>query len=171
MSRIGYAPGDHPEDDELSALVRADRGWVPNVFRVLQWSPDVAEGWARLANALRRTTNLDARTRQLTILLVAHLKDSAYEWSHHSRVAAAAGVAAHEVDWLAAWPERAGWTPADWAVLTWVDASVQGNDVPPWCRDNLLTERGAPFLVDLTATAAYYMAVAQFTRTLEIEPD
>ena len=52
VSRIEYAP-DRPEDDDLSALVRPGRGWVPNIFRVLQWSPEVAEGWARLANALR----------------------------------------------------------------------------------------------------------------------
>lgn len=172
MSRVGYAePPDGAAGDELLALFRTGRGRVPKIFRVLLFSATVAEGWARLGNALRRSTSLDMRSRELVILLVAHLRRSAYEWDHHAAVAGSVGIEPDEVERIAAWPASAGWSEDDRAVLSFVGASVEGVDVPAWCWDALLARRGQAFVVDLAATAAYYGAVAQLARTLEVESE
>jgi 4-carboxymuconolactone decarboxylase len=170
MSKIGYAEvSQGPEADQLTALIRTGRGWVPNIFRVLLFSPGVAEGWARLANSLRAATSIDPRTRGLVILLVAHLHDSAYEWGHHARTAGAIGIAPDQLDRLRAWPDQTGWGEDDLALLTFVAASVSGTEVPGWCFDQLVDTHGPRRLVEVAATAAYYTAVAQFARTMGLE--
>lgn len=168
MSAIDFASlGD--VDDDVRAAIEQGRGWVPNVFRVLLHSPGIASGWVTLANALR-SSSLDLRTRELAILLVAHMKDSDYEWSFHERIARSAGVTETEIADLRRWPDRGSWTARDWAVLNLVHAVAANEPVPGWCLDELRPDLPR-FAVELAGTSAYYVAVAQFTKALRVPAD
>ena len=168
MSAVEFVPLADVDDDLLAAIEEG-RGWIPNVFLVLLHSPALASGWLTLANALR-ASSLDLRTRELAILLVAHVKDSSYEWGVHERVARSAGVTDAELAAIRAWPDRAGWSRRDWAVLTLVAAVAANEPAPSSCLDELRQE-GARFTVELAGTSAYYVAVAQFTKALQVPVD
>ena len=170
MAEIEFAALDEVgADDALLDSIQTSRGWIPNVFRVMLHSPGVTAGWVSLANALR-SASLDLRTRELAVLLVAHLKSSAYEWGHHEAVGRSAGITDDQIAALRAWPARAEWEPRDWAVLSLVSAVATNEPIPDWCLAEL-RDSGSGFAVELAATAAYYVAVAQFTTALEIPPD
>lgn len=170
MTKIAFSPlADAPGDDALLTSIHTSRGFVPNVFRVMLHSPGVTAGWVSLANSLR-TASLDLRTRELAILLVAHLKRSEYEWGHHEPVALSAGVSAGEIAALRAWPDRAQWEPRDWATLSLVHAVACNEPIPDWSLSELQDD-GAGFVVELAATAAHYVAVALFTTALQVPAD
>jgi 4-carboxymuconolactone decarboxylase len=170
MSRIGYASdADYGERIDLVSAIDAGRGFVPNVFRTMLFSPDLTGGWVGLANAVRMSSSLDVRSRELVILLVAHLHESTYEWQHHAKVARGVGISEAQIDWLAHWP-AGDWEPDDQAVLTFAAATATRSDVPQWCLDHLVA-KGERFVVDLAVTTSYYVAVAHFTHALAIEPE
>lgn len=168
MGAIEFASLDGV-DGGIHAAIEQGRGWIPNVFRVLLHSPGVASGWVTLANALR-TGALDLRTRELAILLIAHLKESRYEWGFHEGVARSAGITDAEIAALRAWPDRTGWSARDWAVLS-VAAAVAANEPVPAEHLATLEPEGTRVAVELAALSAYYVAVAQFTRALQIPAD
>ena len=169
MSRIGQAGiADYGDRIELVHAIEAGRGWIPNIFKTMLFSPELTGGWVQLANSVRLSSTLDIRTRELVILLVARLHDSSYEWEHHRHVATDIGITADEVSWLAAWP-AGDWHDRDRAVLTFAAATASRSEVPQWCIDDLLERNGHRFVVDLAVTASYYVAVAHFAAALKIE--
>ena len=169
MSRIGFARED--PDGELTQRIRAGRGFLPNIFRVLMFSPPLADGWAQLANAFRGPCELDDRPRELAILLVAHLKGSDYEWGHHARVAQRIGISIGEIDALRAWPERAEWAPEEWALLALTAATALHLPVPDWCVATLVRSGGERRVVEIAGLAAYYTAVSHFSAAMALEAD
>lgn len=169
MSKIGFASED--VDADLTQRIRAERGWVPNIFRVLMFSPPLADGWVSLANAFRGPCELDKRSRELAILLVAHLKDSAYEWAHHARVAESVGISPREIESLQAWPERADWTAEEWALLSLVASTTLHIPVPESCVATLVRSGGKRRVVEIAGLAAYYTAVSHFSAALGLEVD
>jgi AhpD family alkylhydroperoxidase len=169
VSIVGFASDD--VDPALAQRIKADRGWIPNIFRVLLLSPPLAEGWVSLANAFRGPVELDKRSRELAILLVAHLKDSAYEWGHHARVAETVGVTAQEIEALRAWPERAKWTAEEWALLSLVASTALHTPVPESCVETLVRSGGERRVVEIAGLAAYYTAVSHFSAAMGLEVD
>lgn len=160
---------DASADEALLASIRTGRGWIPNVFRVMLHSPTVTAGWVALANALR-SSSLDLRTRELAILLVAHVERSEYEWGHHEGVGRSAGLSDAELAALRDWPDEGSWGARDRAVLTVADAVVRNQPVPDRCLAEL-EDDGPGFVVELVATTAYYLAVARFTAALDVPVD
>jgi alkylhydroperoxidase family enzyme len=169
MSAVGFPSED--VDPDLTRRIVADRGWVPNIFRVLSFSPPLADGWVSLANAFRGPCELDARSRELAILLVAHLKESDYEWGHHARVAETVGVSEREIEALRAWPERGEWSDEDWALLRLVAATALHTAVPDSCVATLVRSGGERRVVEIAGLAAYYTAVAHFSAVMQLAVD
>lgn len=169
MATIDPIPLTEVSDAALLDRIRTGRGWIPNVFRTMLHSPTATAGWVELANSVR-SSSLDLRTRELAILLVAHLKQSEYEWGHHEGVARANGVSDSELAALRAWPNSSSWQPRDRAVLSIVAAVASNRSIPEWSLTEI-AEEGPRVAVDVAVTAAYYVAVAHFTAALDIPPD
>jgi alkylhydroperoxidase family enzyme len=169
VSKVGFVSED--VDLDLVERITADRGWVPNIFRVLMFSPPLAEGWVSLANAFRGPCELDKRSRELAILLIAHLKNSAYEWRHHESVAGSVGISAGEIDALRNWPDRAEWTADEWALLSLVASTTLHLPVPESCVATLVRSGGERRVVEIAGLAAYYTAVSHFSAAMDIDVD
>lgn len=171
MARIADArEADYHDHEELVAAIRTGRGWIPNIFRTMLHSPPATEGWVTLGNVVRLSSSLDTRTRELVILLVAHLHESRYEWQHHVGVARRIGITEAEIAAVSAWPS-AGWDQFDLAVLTFAAATATREEVPQWCLEVVVGARGNRYVVDLAVTTAYYVAVAHFAHALSIDPE
>lgn len=91
MARLPY-----PNPDTLPADVREALQALPvqlNVFRMLAHAPTAFRPWLRLGMAILNELQLEARLRELAILIVARQTGCAYEWAQHVALARAVGVA------------------------------------------------------------------------------
>lgn len=92
MARHAYPSLDNLSPrlaQEISKRVAPDRG---NVWKMLMWSPGMAEPFIDFNDAVRYKTALSDSLRELIILRVGHLCDAAYEIHHHTRISREIGM-------------------------------------------------------------------------------
>jgi len=75
--------------DELRRRTAPDRG---NVWKMLMWSPGIAEPFIDFNDAVRYKISLSDSLRELIILRVGHLCEAAYEIHHHTRISREIGM-------------------------------------------------------------------------------
>jgi len=75
--------------EEARKRITPDRG---NVWKMIMWSPGMAEAFIDFNDAVRYRTSLSDTLRELIILRVGHLCDAAYEIHHHTRIAREIGM-------------------------------------------------------------------------------
>jgi 4-carboxymuconolactone decarboxylase len=75
--------------EELRKRTAPDRG---NVWKMLMWSPGMAEPFIDFNDAVRYKTSLSHSLRELIILRVGHLCEAAYEIHHHTRISREIGM-------------------------------------------------------------------------------
>ncbi|QBI20484.1 carboxymuconolactone decarboxylase family protein [Egibacter rhizosphaerae] len=166
--RIPPAPVDGPDADaEAVARIRELRtGRISTLYRTLLHAGNVAAAWCGLGTAIRWETSLDERTRELVTCLVAALFDADYEWANHAPLAERAGVAPEQLAALPQWRD-AGFDAGDEAVLAFAEAVATGTvDDAVFDRASATLDRRV--LVEVAATAAYYVAVGRFLDAFEV---
>src|SRR5882672_6915755 len=107
MARVPLIePENHPELKDLFAEISAARrGRLINVYRLLLHSPALARTWFAHNNAVRWSTELDGRLRELVIIRVGYLNSVAYVVKQHvPNLALAEGVTIAECEALKDWP-------------------------------------------------------------------
>jgi 4-carboxymuconolactone decarboxylase len=99
MTRLPLVQGDAP--DPITAEVfqtSVSEGREPiALYRVLANNPVMLRSYAQLAKTLRYDAATPRALRELMILRIAQLCRSEYEWQHHRRMAADAGVTEEQV--------------------------------------------------------------------------
>ncbi len=121
------------------------------------WPPPVAREQCETPRALR----------ELIILRTAQLTLSQYEWHHHRRMAAEAGVDEHQVAELAMWPTSPAFTDAERAALAFTDALAEG-EVPDEVNAALAEHFDEQARVELTLTASFYFGVPRLLNALRV---
>jgi alkylhydroperoxidase family enzyme len=169
MPRVPYIEEqDHPELAPLIARIKAERGKVLNLYKVLLHSPAVMEGWLNLFTAIRQKTKLGGRYRELAILRVAILNGADYEYRAHLPFALQEGASAEQIAALGAWQVSPLFDAAERAALAYTDAMTRDIQVP----DELFAEVRRHFdtqdLVELTATVAGYNLVSRFLEAMQV---
>jgi AhpD family alkylhydroperoxidase len=168
MARIPYADPEHPEVRELAARIRAERGGVLHLYRMLLHSPAVAEGWLTYLTAIRQRGALPGALRELVIMRVAVLNGAPYEADQHAPIALREGVTQAQLDALADWAGSDLFDARERAVLAYTDAMTRQIQVP----DEVFAAVRAAFdekrLVELTATVAAYNMVSRFLEALKV---
>ena len=169
MARIPYADTERPDIAPLAARIKAERGGkMLNLYRMLLHSPTVAEGWLGFLTAIRQTSGLDPRVRELVIMRVAVLNDAPYEFDAHLPFARAEGateeqVAALRTGDLARFDERAR------AALAYTDAMTRTIRVPDDVFAAVRRHFSEPEIVALTATVGAYNLVSRFLEALQVD--
>ena len=150
---------------------RVTRTTPPNLFLVLGRHRRLFRGWLHFAGRLMPGGTLPRRETELVILRVAHLRESAYEWLQHERLAARAKIDGATIQRVVEGPDAPGWTPRERAILAVVDELHQARDVadPTWAalREHL-DERAA---IELVLLATHYEMLATTIAALRIPPD
>src|SRR5262245_47908104 len=85
ISRLGGAP-EQPDDPMLAEMfdrIRASRGHVLNIHRVVGHAPNMLRAQAAYTRALREESSLPRDLQELLILRIAQVNDSTYEQSVH----------------------------------------------------------------------------------------
>jgi len=171
MARLSYNENvSAGRAQELAAQISAQRGGsLPNLFRMLLHSPDVAAGWFEFLSATRKETTLDARTREFVILYVAILLRAAYPQNDHVPIALNEGISQDEIDNLTRWRSSHLYDVRDKALLAYVESSSQDVQVPDDVFDALRHQYGEREIVEITVLIGAYHLVARFLEALQID--
>jgi len=176
MARVPLIdPDDHPELAELAERIRGRRGGkLINVYRALLHSPPLAESWFEHINRVRWGTEIDGRLREIVIIRLGHLVESAYVLRQHvPKLAAGEGVTEEACDALRDWRESDLFDESERATLAYVDAMTLAFTVP----DEAFTPLRAHFshrqIIELTLMIGAYISHARVLQALEVdlEPD
>lgn len=175
MARLPYLRQQDLPPDRQPLLAREI-----NAFMVLAHSPDALAAFAGFGAFTQSGTRLDNTLRELLILQIAWLSQSAYEWSHHVQIALAAGVTPEQVRAImrtgpgvfdaaaavtALGPLRA------LAVRAAFEIHQQGA-VSAECFAQLASQLDKAALVDLIVCAGFYVAAIRILTSLgvDVEP-
>jgi AhpD family alkylhydroperoxidase len=154
------------------AAGRVTRTQPPAVFTTLGRGRRTFWGWLGFAaSVLAPFGPLSRREQELVVLRVAHLRESDYEWSHHTRLGRRAGVTSGELERLRAPSPDQSWAPRELAMLTATDVLVATRDLDEdtWARlREQLSERET---VDFLLLFGQYDMLATTLRVLRLSPD
>ena len=160
----------------LAALLPPDRRnpqGAGNAMATLARHPDLTETFLPFNTRLLLHNTLPPRLRELAILRVARRCACAYEWAHHVKIAARAGLSEAEIE-AAGRGEAAGDLDSaelDRAVLSAVDELAETSNLSDrtWARlGEHLDERQ---LMDLVFTIGAYSLLAMALNTFGVEPE
>lgn len=172
MARIPYADLTSEEVQPLVQKIKAERGDVLHLYRMLLHSVPVASGWLSYLTAIRQQCKLSAAVRELVIMRVAHINGAPYEADQHRPIALKAGVSAAQLDALSNWRAQAQvFDQLQQDVLAYTDAMTKHVHVPDEVAAAVREHFDHEQLVELTATIAAYNMVSRFLEAMQIHTD
>ena len=151
------------------ALVDADGG-LEGPFNAMLLQPSVGAALQALGSAIRYESSLDVRCREIAILTVARVWQSAFETYAHEAVALSAGMTPAEVAALRAGDESAFGEPRELLVLRVATALAERHDLTDAEYAAAEEGLGLPVLFELTTLVGYYATLALQLRAFRVPP-
>jgi AhpD family alkylhydroperoxidase len=165
----------------LAALLPPDRRnpqGAGNAMATLARHPDLTETFLPFNTRLLLRNTLPPRLRELAILRVARRCACAYEWTHHTRIAAKAGLSEAEIEAAGRGEAVANLDSAnldsanlDSAVLAAVDELGDGCNLSDRTWATLGEHLDERQLMDLVFTIGAYSMLAMAFNTFGVEPE
>jgi len=146
------------EDADTAAKNRVG-GRDLNIFRVMMNHPKLTRRWTVFAGHILQKQSLPPRERELLILRIGWLNQSAYEWAQHVEIAKRAGVTPGEIDKVKQGP-GAAWGEADSLLLQAVDDLFERSVVADATWDRLARIYSTEQMMDLVFTIGQYNLVS-----------
>ena len=174
MARVPLIDAEnHPELKDLVAEISAARrGRLINVYRLLLHSPELARTWFAHNNAVRWSTKLDGRLRELIIIRVGYLNDVAYVVKQHvPKLAVAEGVSLIECEALKDWRATSHFSERERAALAYTDVMTRDIRVPDEVFGPLKAHFNNRQIVELTVLIGTYAMHTRVMQALEIDPE
>jgi alkylhydroperoxidase family enzyme len=170
MARVSYVEErDHPELAELMGTIKGVRGGLLNIYKLLLHSPPIAAAWFDLINATRKT-KLTGRLRELAIVRVASHMHYAYALQQHvPRIAGAEGVSDAECKALKDWRASHLFSERERAMLSYVDAMLQGPELPDSAFNELRRHFSEQEVVEITVLAGVYLMHNRVFTALKVD--
>ena len=119
MSRISRVKRSDVSE-EMNALfdqIFAERGNVPNMFRVMAHRPEIFATMQAHFAAVLNTGTVPKRLKELIIVRTSQLNQTPYCLASHTRLAKGLGWSEDQLTHLAEWPRRDDFSPAEKAAL------------------------------------------------------
>jgi 4-carboxymuconolactone decarboxylase len=132
-----------------------------NIYRMLCHAPTFFPGWMDLGRAVLYEAQLPARLRELAILRVGHLCNSAYELHQHRKIALAVGITPEQVDAVGTEPDGPLFDAMDRAVLAATDQLVRAVRIDDERFADLRSLIGDRQVMELVISVSFYMMVAR----------
>jgi alkylhydroperoxidase family enzyme len=144
----------------------------PNIFTTLGRHRRLFRRWLRFAGALMPGGRLPRADTELVILRVAHNCGSEYEWRHHERLGALAGLSDDEIALVRQGAEARGWTARQALLLRAADelhAPARSISDELWA--GLSAELDERELIELCMLVGHYEMLAMTLNALRVAPD
>ena len=123
------------------------------------------------AGRLMPRGKLPRREGELVILRVAHLRESRYEFEHHSRLGRRVGLREDQIEAITRPLEKGPWSGRERTILTAVDRMCSERDLddPTW--DSLSSHLSERECIELLLLIGHYEMLATFLETLRVPLD
>ena len=168
LSREDLAQADRDIYDDYERV----RGTGPSVIhRAIANVPELLRVYMPISNALRFETKLDARLRELAIVMVGHVTGSAFEVEAHSRFALKAGVRQEQLDALSDFATSPVYDARELAVLRYSDEVTRRNHVADETLAALRVEFDEEAIVELALQVGFYNTVVRILGAFDIQPE
>jgi alkylhydroperoxidase family enzyme len=138
---------------------------------VLAQHPELTAAFNQLIRHALYFTTITPRQRELLVLRVAHLRDSAYEWAQHVYQAGVVGLSPEEVARVRVGPSAPEWVPLDRALLAAADELVGDARIGEQTYEALSAELDTQQLMDVVFTVGAYEVFAMALRSFDVELD
>ncbi|HYM19311.1 MAG TPA: carboxymuconolactone decarboxylase family protein [Micropepsaceae bacterium] len=164
---------DAPELETLIARIKsARRGRLINVYKLLLHSPPLAESWFEHNNAVRWSTELDGRLREMVIIRIGFLTKVAYVVNQHvPKLALAEGLTLPECEALEDWRACKLFSERDRAVLAYTDAMTKDIQVEDAVFADVRRYFSERQTVELTVLIGTYAMHTRVFEALKIDPE
>ena len=170
-ARVPLVPSDtkDPIVGPIFDAIRARGGQPLNMHRAVANSPKIFKSYVDMALALRAGATTPRADRELIILRTAQLGGGTYEFAQHRPMAMSCGISAEALDALAQWRTSTLFSERQRAILAYAEGMVSPKGVDDATFANLKRFFNDSEIVELTVTSAFYGAVSQITRALEVK--
>ena len=149
------------------ALVDADGG-LEGPFNAMLLQPGLGAALQALGSAVRYRTALDARCREIAILTVARVWDSAFERYAHEAAGRAAGLSDAELAALRTGTAPVFTDPREALVLAVTTALAERKDLTDQEYAAAVDGLGRPAVFELTTLVGYYATLALQLRVFRV---
>ena len=178
-----YAPGDLDAErravyDAIAGGPRAsgpqlfrltdDEGRLEGPFNAMLASPGVGMALQRLGSAIRFETALSDRCREIAILTLAAVRDSAFEWYAHEPIGRQAGLTQDELDALRVGDRPVTLSTSESVTLETVAALLDHRDLDDEQFERARQALGVEQLVELVTLTGYYDLLALALRAFRV---
>ena len=172
MARVPFIGEERSDLAPFIARVKAERGKLINLYRVLMNSPAIAASWLDFNTVVRYKTSLDAALREMIILRVSLINGAEYQAKiHGASHALKAGLSADQIAALDDWQNSTLFSPAQRAALAWTDAMTRQIEVPDALHDELKRHFNDQAVTEITVLAGAYNMHTRVARALRIESE
>ena len=157
--------------ESMSPEIRALLSTRPpyKIYSVLANAPTALPGFIQLASALLTKSELDPKLREMVILRVGALCNSAYEMHQHIRLARHVGVSEEQICRAMDIGTTEGGNSLEGKLLAFTDSVVRLVKAPTYQFDAVRAELSPRGVTELLMIIGTYMMVSRVLENLEVE--
>ena len=173
MSRISRCERSDVTPDIASLFDRiyAQRGNVPNMFRVMAHRPEIFSTMQEHFAAVLNTGSVSTRLKELIIVRTSQVNDTPYCLASHTILARNLGWSDDQLAHLAEWPQRADFTPAEKAALRLAETVTRdAHAVTDEQFSELRRYYSEGEIVELLCAIGLFNYFNRFNNALQMEP-
>jgi 4-carboxymuconolactone decarboxylase len=141
---------------------------LPGPFNAMLHNPEIGGPLQRLGAAIRSTTSLSLRSREIATLAVAARLRSDYEWARHSPIARELGLTDAQLSMLHADGQPDLADPAEQTVLRTTRRLLEESDLSDQEFGEAIAAVGEAGLVALSTLVGYYRLLALQLRIFHV---
>ena len=143
-----------------------------NIFRMWANAPEMFVAGLRLGGNILARQKLDARCREMLILLAAKLEGGAYEWVQHVPIAEGVGCSAAQIAALDECRfDAACFDAGEQALLRFAREVICDVKASKAALEAVKAHFSSQEIVEAIFTCGFYMMLARLTETTEVEID
>jgi 4-carboxymuconolactone decarboxylase len=171
MALIPYADED-PQDERVRKVLERLPEPRINLFTMLANAPALIGPTLRLGEAILTKSDLDVVLRELTILHVARLTDTEYEWVQHEAIARLVGIDEEKIRAIDRGEIDGGALDPREALAMRVVGQLLDTGAPePELVTQAESELGRAQLIELLIVAGYYAMLGGVMRAVRLDVD
>jgi uncharacterized peroxidase-related enzyme len=173
MSRISRLDRNEVTPD-LAALfdkVFAQRGNVPNMFRVMAHRPEIFATMQAHFGAVLNTGTVSTKLKELIIVRTSQVNDTPYCLASHAILAKGLGWSDDQLNHLAEWSKRNDFTPAEKAAIRLAETVTRdAHEVTDEQYAELRTYYSEGEIVELLCAIGLFNYFNRFNNALQMQP-
>ena len=150
---------------------RVTRSTPPRIFTTLGRHRRLFWGWLHFAGRLMPGGRLPRVDSELVILRVAAVRDSDYEFGHHSVLGRRAGLSTADIERVRLGSAAAGWTDRQSLLLRAAESLLETRDLDDTLWSELRHDLDERRCIELLMLVGHYDMLATTLHTLRVQPE